>query len=57
MFLVCSILNVIHPSEIDALGHGGMVSRLAGLKYEYVEPVDAKNLPAEAEMSHIQRRV
>ncbi|KAH7092864.1 RTA1 like protein-domain-containing protein [Auriculariales sp. MPI-PUGE-AT-0066] len=37
MIVVSFTLNVIHPSEIDALAHGGMVSRVGGFRMVFVQ--------------------
>lgn len=53
MFVVMVALNIVHPSELDGLAHGGLVSRMAGLRMENVTPAEPKVLPGDAEMRPI----
>ncbi|KAH7104947.1 RTA1 like protein-domain-containing protein [Auriculariales sp. MPI-PUGE-AT-0066] len=41
MLFVCITMNVVHPSELDGLAFGGLVSRRGGLRYEVVQPINA----------------
>ncbi|KAH7092869.1 RTA1 like protein-domain-containing protein [Auriculariales sp. MPI-PUGE-AT-0066] len=42
MTIVSFTLNFLHPSEIDALAHGGMVSQMGGFRIVYMSPVGGK---------------
>ncbi|KAH7104912.1 RTA1 like protein-domain-containing protein [Auriculariales sp. MPI-PUGE-AT-0066] len=54
MILVMFTMNFIHPSELDALAHGGLVSRKGGIRYERIAPIENKEAGSSAELASMR---
>ncbi|KAH7091810.1 7-aminocholesterol resistance protein RTA1 [Auriculariales sp. MPI-PUGE-AT-0066] len=54
MILVVFTMNLIHPSELDALAHGGLVSRKCGIRYERIAPIEDKEAGSSAELASMR---
>ncbi|KAH7104946.1 RTA1 like protein-domain-containing protein [Auriculariales sp. MPI-PUGE-AT-0066] len=57
MTCVTFTMNTVHPSELDALSHGGLVSRAGGIRYEFVQPVDGKRFGSASELTAMRAAI